>query len=98
MRAEPLQSCPALGDPMGCSPPGSSVLGVLQARALERTALPAALHGLHPSLALVWAASCLGYCEQGCYERWGACMLLNVSFVQIYAREWDCWIIWELCF
>ena len=31
---KPAQSCPALCDPMSCSPPGSSVLGVLQAGTL----------------------------------------------------------------
>ena len=30
------QSCPTLCDPMDCSPPGSSVHGILQARILER--------------------------------------------------------------
>ena len=30
-----LQSCPTLGDPMDCSPPGSSVPGILWARILE---------------------------------------------------------------
>ena len=29
------QSCPALCDPMDCSPPGSSVPGIFQARVLE---------------------------------------------------------------
>ena len=29
------QSCPTLCDPMDCSPPGSSVLGILQVRILE---------------------------------------------------------------
>ena len=29
------QSCPALSDPMDCSPPGSSIHGVFQARVLE---------------------------------------------------------------
>ena len=29
------QSCPILRDPMDCSPPGSSVLGISQARILE---------------------------------------------------------------
>ena len=29
------QSCPTLGDPMDYSPPGSSVLGIFQARVLE---------------------------------------------------------------
>ena len=35
------QSCPTLCDPMDCSPPGSSVLGILQARLLEGFPLPA---------------------------------------------------------
>ena len=35
-----LQSCPTLCDPMDCSPPGSSVHGILQARILECVALP----------------------------------------------------------
>ena len=33
------QSCPTLCDPMDCSPPGSSVHGILQARILEWTAI-----------------------------------------------------------
>ena len=33
------QSCPALCDPMDCSPPGSSVHGVFQARILEWVAI-----------------------------------------------------------
>ena len=34
------QSCPTLYDPMDCSPPGSSVHGILQARILEWVAIP----------------------------------------------------------
>ena len=34
------QSCPTLCSPMDCSPPGSSVCGVLQARILEWVAIP----------------------------------------------------------
>ena len=33
--AKSLQSCPTLSDPMDWSPPGSSVLGIFQARVLE---------------------------------------------------------------
>ena len=33
--SEAAQSCPTLSDPMDCSPPGSSVHGILQARVLE---------------------------------------------------------------
>ena len=33
--SEVTQSCPTLSDPMDCSPPGSSVRGIFQARVLE---------------------------------------------------------------
>ena len=33
--SEVAQSCPTLQDPMDCSPPGSSVYGIFQARVLE---------------------------------------------------------------
>ena len=33
------QSCPTLRDPMDCSPPGSSVYGIFQARILEQVAI-----------------------------------------------------------
>ena len=35
MRAQLLQSCPSLCNPMDCSPPGSSVHGILQARVMS---------------------------------------------------------------
>ena len=38
--AELLQLCLTLCDPMDCSPPGSSVRGILQARILEWIAIP----------------------------------------------------------
>ena len=37
--AASLQSCPTLCDPMDSSPPGSAVLGILQARTLEWVAI-----------------------------------------------------------
>ena len=40
MHAQSLQSCLTLCDPMDCSPPGSSVHGILQARILEWVASP----------------------------------------------------------
>jgi len=33
--AKSLQLCPTLCDPMDCSPPGSSIHGIFQARVLE---------------------------------------------------------------
>ena len=40
MRAKSLQSCLTFYDPMDCSPPGSSILGILQAWILECVAMP----------------------------------------------------------
>ena len=40
MRAKLLQSCPTLCNPMDCSPPGTSVHGILQARILEWVVMP----------------------------------------------------------
>ena len=37
--SEVAQSCPTLCDPMDCSPPGSSIHGILQARILEWVAI-----------------------------------------------------------
>ena len=48
MRAHSPQSCPTLCDPMGCSPPGSSVHGILQARRVERVAVPASRGSSRP--------------------------------------------------
>ena len=39
LMAEFAESCPTLCDPMDCSPPGSSVHGILQARILEWVAI-----------------------------------------------------------
>ena len=43
-----LQPCPTLCDPMDCSPPGSSVSGILQARILEGAAITL-LQGIFPT-------------------------------------------------
>ena len=45
--SEVVQSCPTLSDPMDCSPPGSSVHGIFQARVLEWGAI--AFSGCHTS-------------------------------------------------
>ena len=39
VKSEVAQSCPTLCDPVDCSPPGSSVHGILQARILEWVAI-----------------------------------------------------------
>ena len=43
-----LQSCLTLCNPMDCSPPGSSVHGILQARILKWVALPSSMGSSRP--------------------------------------------------
>ena len=45
VHAKLLQLCPVLCDPTDCSPLGSSVYGILQARLLESVAIPRWLSG-----------------------------------------------------
>ena len=47
--AKSLQSCPTLHNPMDCSPPGSSVHGIFQARVLEWGAIAFSRAPLGPS-------------------------------------------------
>ena len=42
------QSCPTLCDPVDCSPPGSFVHGILQARVLEWVAMPSSWASSQP--------------------------------------------------
>ena len=44
--SEVAQSCPTLSDPMDCSPPGSSIHGIFQARVLEWVAIAFSEHML----------------------------------------------------
>ena len=55
--SEVAQSCPTLCDPMDCSPPGSSIHGIFQARILEWGAI-AFSEGCH---CLLWLSSLDGY-------------------------------------
>ena len=48
MHAKSLQSCLILCDPIDCSPPGSSVHGILQARILESVAMPSSRGSSQP--------------------------------------------------
>ena len=38
-----VQSCPTLCNPLDCSPPGYSILGILQAKILEWVAMPSSM-------------------------------------------------------
>ena len=48
MHAKSLHLCPTLCDPMDCSPPGSSVHEVLQARILEWVPMPSSRESSRP--------------------------------------------------
>ena len=59
--AKSLQSCPALCNPMDCSPPGSSVHEILQARILEWVAMPSSRGSSPPKEGTsVSYVSCIG--------------------------------------
>ena len=48
LRAEALRSCLTLSDPVGCSPPDSSVRGILQPRIPEWAAMPSSRGSSRP--------------------------------------------------
>ena len=54
------QWCPILYDPLGCSPPGSSVHGILQVRILEWVAIP---FSKGPSWPRDWTHTGLRHCR-----------------------------------
>ena len=61
MRAKLPQSCPILCDPVDCSPPGSSVHGILQARILEWVAMPSSRGSSQPrDQTRISYVSCIG--------------------------------------
>ena len=63
---EVAQSCPTLRDPTDCSPPGSSIHGIFQERALESGAV--AFSGVAPSL---MKFNHLSSCEPTHIAGWG---------------------------
>ena len=72
LHAKSLQLCPILCNPMDCSPPGSSVRGILQARILEWVAIFSCRGSSQPGDGThVSCISCIGrwvlyhYCHLG---------------------------------
>ena len=62
--SEVAQSCPTSSDPMGCSPLGSSVQGIFQARVLSGVPLPSP-RLLSANLFFTWKAFLLRYQQDG---------------------------------
>ena len=73
-----LQLCPTLCNPMDCSPPGSSVHGILQARILEWVAMPSSRGSSQPR---DWIHVSYGPCIAGGFftaELLGKCLHMGV--------------------
>ena len=80
------QSCPALCDPMDCSPPGSSVHGILQARRLEWVAMPFFSRGFSWLRYRTQVSCTAEKCKLGVKSS-----LYNSSppcFIYMYVRSW----------
>ena len=90
--SEVAQSCPTLSDPMDCSPPGSSIHGIFQARVLEWGAIAFCqvlnLTGLVSSHLEAVLVACLGLqplqVGRGCTCPWKAVSLLMISMTVVF--------------
>ena len=83
------QSCPTLRDPINCSPPGSSVHGIFQARILESLPCPPSgdlpKPGIEPSSPALHADSLPSWatreptlpCSDCRWSCWGYCCFLS---------------------
>ena len=55
-------------------------------------------------LILLWFMSesvllpCPGYYKQCCDEHWGTFISFNTGFLDVYAQQWDCWVVWQFYF
>ena len=86
VHAKSLQSCLTVCDPMDCSPPGSSVHGVLQARILEWVALPSSRGYSQPrDRTHVSYVSCIG--RQVFYHQCHLGSLLSPEETSIHSRN-----------
>ena len=98
--SEVAQSCPTLSDPMDCSPPGSPIHGILQARVLEWGAN--ALSISYTGRAQPWGqgSSCLEPCDSASgrnsfssYSLWPFSLLFGRLLIfSLLGRIW-----WECC-
>ena len=84
------QLCPTLCGPMDCSPPGSSVHGIFQARILAWAAVSSSRASSQPrDWSLISCVSCIGRRILGHCTTWGAplvlmCKLYFLSFYVVF--------------
>ena len=85
--AELLQLCPTLCNPMDCSPPDSSVYGILQARILEWVAMPSSRDipdpGVEPTSLMPLTLGGRFFTTSRIWEASAAVLLLNLFGVSI---------------
>ena len=90
--AKLLQSCPTLCNPVDCSPPGSSVHRILQARILDWVAMPFS-RGFFPTQG---SNSSLLHCRQNLYQlRHGPRKVVICTFLE---GEDSAPLVCQLCF
>ena len=86
--SEVTQSCPTLSDPMDCSPPGSSVHGILQARVLECGAIAFSTSSLIRGQS---QAPCTGSVEYSPLDHQGSPQLLFIGQLLCARHHAGCW-------
>ena len=74
--SEVAQSCPTLSNPMDCSPPGSSIHGIFQARVLEWVAIAFSIVEASMWLIFVCASNIL---ESNVYS-----LIVEILYIYIY--------------
>ena len=89
--AKLFQLCLALCDPVDCSPPGSSVHGILQARILEQVAMPSSRGSSQPRDRI--HVSCIAGRFFATRATWEAhkCLLVGIAQDQQSSKTWPYW-------
>ena len=90
------QSCLTLCNPMDCSPPGSSVHGILQARILEGVATPSSRGSSWPRYQIpVSCGSCIGrwvlyhsLAHLGSPQMWSQPLFKGIKSLEKWTWEW----------
>ena len=83
---EVAQSCPTLRDPMDCSPPGSSVHGIFQARVLEWVAIAFSKNKHYSKGKGECVCVCVCVCVSVCMHMSAGTFTLYIKFFR-YTKE-----------
>ena len=86
------QSCPTLWVPMDCSPPGSSVHGILQAGVLERVAISSFRQGILPIQGSNLRLLCLLRCRWILYllSHQGSLLFNQIAYIILHITSRRC--------